>query len=123
MDIALWIVAGLLAALFAFAGVNKLLQGKRVVDKGMGWAEEFSDTGVRLIGLAEVLGALGLILPAVTGIVTWLVPAAAIGLAVAMFGATIVHVRRKEPFIVTIVLTVVALFVAVGRIWIAPFGA
>lgn len=125
MNIVLWIVAGLVAAAFLGAGSLKLAQGKKVEEKGMAWARHFSDAGVRGIGLAEVLGALGLILPAVTGIATWLVPAAAIGLVVTMIGAVVVHLKDKEgpqAFVAPAVLGLLAAFVAVGRIWIEPFG-
>ncbi len=80
MNIALWIVAGFAAAAFVMAGAMKLVQGKKVEENGMAWAMHYSDSAIRGIGAAEVAGALGLILPAVTGIAMWLVPAAAIGL-------------------------------------------
>lgn len=125
MNIVLWMVAGLLAAAFLFAGSFKLSHGNKVVEKGMAWAEDFSDTAVRGIGLAEMLGALGLILPAATGVATWLVPVSAALLFVTMVGAVITHVRRKEPAAAAIpaaVLGALALFVAIGRFAIAPFG-
>ncbi len=125
MNIVLWIVAGLVAAAFLGAGSLKLSQGKKVEDKGMAWAKHFSDAGVRGIGLAEVLGALGLILPAVTGIAVWLVPAAAAGLVVTMIGAAVVHLKDKDgpqALVGPAVLGLLAAFVAVGRIWIEPFG-
>lgn len=125
MNIVLWIVAGLIALAFAAAGLPKLMQGKKIVDKGMAWAEDFSDKAIRAIGAAEVLGALGLILPAVTGIATSIVPVAAGLLFLLMVGAVITHVRRNEPAAASIpaaVLGVLALFVAIGRFAIAPFG-
>ena len=83
----------------------------------MAWVDDFSPTSVRLIGTAEILGALGLVLPAVTGIAPILTPIAAVGLVVIMVGAAITHVRRKEPAIVpaNIVLLVLAVVVAWGR--------
>lgn len=125
MNIALWIVAGLLAAAFLFSGLFKLAQGKKVEEKGMRWASLYSDAGVRAIGAVEVLGALGLILPAVTGIATWLVPVAATGLVLVMVGAGIAHVRVKDPkgaLVPVIVLGALAAFVAVGRAFIEPVG-
>lgn len=62
---------GLAAAAFLMAGAMKLSQGKGVGEKGMAWARHYSDQGIRGIGVAEVLRALGLILPAVTGIAVW----------------------------------------------------
>ena len=76
---------------------------------------------VKAIGTLEILGALGLILPAVTGILPVLVPLAALGLAVTMIGAVIVHLRRREPFIPPLVLLALAAFVAIGR-FLVPFG-
>jgi hypothetical protein len=69
----------------------------KLVRSGQGWAQGLTPTSIRLIGLAEILGAAGLILPAVTHIAPILVPLAAIGLALVMVGAAIVHARRKEP--------------------------
>lgn len=122
MNIALWIVAGLVAAAFLGAGSLKLALGSGVVEKNMAWAKGWSSVQVRLLGAVEVLGALGLILPAITGIATWLVPAAAIGLVIVMAGAARAHLALKEPIVPNVVLGALALFVAVGRIWLEPLG-
>ena len=74
MNIALWIAAGLLAVAFLAAGLAKLVQPREKLASNMGWVEDFSDGPVKLIGLLEVLGAVGLILPAITKIVPILVP-------------------------------------------------
>jgi len=79
----------------------------------MAWAEDFSPVATRLIGIAEILGALGLILPLLTGIAPILTPIAAVCLAVLMVGATVVHVRRKESVIPALPLTVLAVASAV----------
>ncbi len=118
MDVVLWIVAGVLAAVFLGSGLSKLAQPrKKIVDSGMGWAEDFSDGAVKAIGALEVLGALGLILPAVFDVAPVLVPIAAVGLALVMAGAAVVHARRKEtPMVVAnLVLLALAVFVAWGR--------
>ena len=118
MNITLWIIAGLLAVAFLAAGAMKLAQPKaKLAESGMAWTEDFSDSQVKLIGLAEVLGAIGLVLPAATGIATFLTPLAAAGLAVTMAGAAITHLRRGEGSMVPInvVLGGLALFVAVMR--------
>ena len=123
MNIALRIVAGLAAAAFLMAGAMKLMQGKKVEEK-MAWARHYSDAGIRGIGAAEVAGALGLILSAVTGIATWLVPVAAIGLVIVMAGAVRRHIADGEPaqaYMAPTVLGILVLIVAVGRIWVAPF--
>ena len=118
MNVVLWIVAGVLAAAFPASGLMKLAQPKKkIVDSGMGWAEDFSDGAVKGIGALEVLGALGLILPAVFDVATVLVPIAATGLALIMLGAAVTHARRKESqmVVVNVVLLLLAAFVAWGR--------
>src|ERR1700752_1731282 len=98
MNLALWIVEGVLAASFAGSGLMKLVVPKdKLVSSGQGWAQDVTPTNIRLIGLVELLGAAGLILPAVTHIAPVLVPLAAIGLALVMVGAAVVHARRNEP--------------------------
>lgn len=97
MLIAYWIVAGLTALAFLAAGAMKLVRPKdAIVASGLTWAEDFSAPQVKLIGAAEVLGALGLVLPMATGIVPVLSPIAGVCLAVLMMGATVVHLRRHE---------------------------
>lgn len=118
MNIVLWIIAGLLAAAFAAAGLMKLSRPKsKLASSGMGWVDDFSAGQVKVIGALEVLGATGLILPAVTGIATILTPLAAAGLAVLMIGAAITHLRRGEKNMVpvNVVLFALAAFVAVMR--------
>jgi uncharacterized membrane protein len=80
-------------------------------------AEDFSDTGVRTIGVLEILGGVGLLLPAVTGVATVLVPLAAVGLALLMVGAAATHRRRGElPMIgINAVLLLLAVVVAWAR--------
>ena len=98
MLIAFWIVAGLTALAFFAAGAMKIARPKEaLVASGMAWAEDFSQPVVRLIGAAEVLGALGIVLPAITGVAPILSPIAAACLAVLMVGASVVHIRRQEP--------------------------
>jgi uncharacterized membrane protein YphA (DoxX/SURF4 family) len=118
MNIALWIVAGLLALLFLGAGAMKLTQPKaKLAAFGLSWTEDFSDNTVKAIGGLEALAGLGLILPAALGILPVLTPLAATGLVLVMIGAAITHVRRKEyPVIAAnVVLLVAAAFVAWGR--------
>jgi len=117
MNVVLWIVAGVLAAAFLAAGLMKVVQPKEKLAANMAWVEDFSAGQVKLIGLAEVLGALGVILPAATGIAPILTPIAATGLAVTMVGAIVTHVRRGESQLVVppLVLGVLAAFLAVMR--------
>jgi uncharacterized membrane protein len=117
MNVLLWIVQGLLAASFASSGLVKLARPKDGLVGAYPWMETFSQGAVRLIGVMELLGAAGLIVPAATGIVPVLTPIAAAGLAVMMIMAAAVHVRRKEPsgLLVTVVLFALAGLVAWGR--------
>ena len=118
MNITLWIIAGILAAAFAAAGLMKLAQPKaKLAEAGMPWTEDFSDGQVKMIGALEVLGAIGLILPAALDIAPILTPIAAAGLALLMVGAAITHVRRGEQNMVPVnlVLAALAAFVAVMR--------
>lgn len=124
MDVVLWIVAGVLALAFLAAGAMKLAQPKeKLAASGMGWVDDFSAGAVKAIGLAEVLGAVGLVLPGLTGVAPVLVPLAALGLALTMVGAAVVHLRRGEQQMVGVnaVLLVLALVVVVGRFWVEPF--
>jgi uncharacterized membrane protein YphA (DoxX/SURF4 family) len=125
MSLALWIVAIVLAVAFAGSGLMKLVVPKdKLVNSGQGWAQDFSATSFRFIGFIEVLGAAGLILPAVTHIAPVLVPLAATGLVLVMVGAAFVHGRRNEiPNIeVNVVLLVLAIFVVWGRFGPYPFA-
>jgi uncharacterized membrane protein YphA (DoxX/SURF4 family) len=125
MNLALWIVAIVLAATFAGSGLMKLLVPKdKLVNAGQGWAQDYTSANIRLIGFAELLGAAGLILPAVTHIAPILVPLAAIGLVLVMLGAAMVHARRKEAMNIGVnaVLLALAVFVAWGRFGPYPFA-
>ncbi|MET9211723.1 MULTISPECIES: DoxX family protein [unclassified Nocardia] len=125
MNIALWIVAAFLAAVFTMSGVLKLAQSKsKLAESGMGWVENFEPGTIKAIGALELLGAVGLIVPAALGIATVLTPLAAVGLILVMAGAIVVHQRRQEyPFVaVNIVLLVLAAFVAWGRFGPYSFG-
>jgi uncharacterized membrane protein YphA (DoxX/SURF4 family) len=118
MNVVLWIVAGLLAAAFVAAGAMKLSQTReKLAASGMAWTEDFSAGMIKLIGALEVLGAIGLILPALLHIAPVLVPLAATGLALTMIGAGITHLRRGETpmIVVNVVLLVLAAVVAWGR--------
>jgi uncharacterized membrane protein YphA (DoxX/SURF4 family) len=123
MNIALWIIAGLLAVSFLASGAQKLAQPRqKLVASGMGWAEDFTVGAIKGIGALEVLAAAGLILPGALGIAPVLVPLAAVGLALLMASAFIIHVRRHEAHgvVVTLALLALAAFVVWGRF--GPFS-
>jgi uncharacterized membrane protein YphA (DoxX/SURF4 family) len=117
MNIALWIVQGLLAVMFGMAGVMKTFQTSKAKEQ-MPWAKNRSDGFIRFVGISELLGAIGLILPLLTGILPWLTLLAAIGLTLIQLLAIFAeHLPKKEYNIipVNIVLLVLAVFVVVGR--------
>ncbi|HET6298161.1 MAG TPA: DoxX family protein [Kribbella sp.] len=118
MNVALWIIAGLLAAAALAGGVKKLIQPKaKLAASGWAWVEDFSAGPVKAIGALEILAAVGLILPAVVDIAPVLVPWAAVGLVLLMVGAIVTHVRRHEAqvVVVNVALLTVAAFIAWGR--------
>ncbi len=117
MNIALWIISGLLAAAFLASGAMKLTQPKEKLTATTGALEDFSAGGIKAIGALEVLAAVGLILPAALDIAPVLVPLAAVGLALLMAGAFITHVRRREVqgIVVTLAIIALAVLVASGR--------
>jgi uncharacterized membrane protein YphA (DoxX/SURF4 family) len=117
VNIALWIVQGLLAAMFLLAGITKSTQPREKLAKQMPWVEDFSTPVVRLIGVTEFAAGLGLVLPAATGILPVLTPLAAVGLVVIMLAAMVVHGRRKEwqGIAFNVILLLAAAFVAWAR--------
>ena len=97
MGIAVWILQFLLAIAFCAAGLMKLLRPKEELRERMAWVEGATPRGVKLVGLIELLGGLGLVLPAITGIAPILTLLAAIGLALVMVAAIVVHRRIGDP--------------------------
>jgi uncharacterized membrane protein YphA (DoxX/SURF4 family) len=116
MNIALWIVQVLLAAAFIFAGVTKAFRYEQA-HASLPWVKDVTRGLTTFIGVSELLGGLGLLLPALTGVLPWLTPLAAAGLAVVMLLAAGFHATRREwPAIgFNAVLLVLVVFVAYGR--------
>ena len=126
MNLALWIVAGVLAVAYLAGGGGKLIVSKeKIAAAGPSgrWVEDFSAGTVKAIGALEVLAALGLVLPAALGIAPILVPTAALGLVIIMAGATITRIRRREfkLMILDLAYLTLAAFVAWGRFGLEPF--
>ena len=117
MDLTLWIAQILLALMFTATGLMKTLRSREALATVQPWVDDVPQPVVRLAGVAEILGALGLVLPAVAGIAVTLVPVAAVGLMAVMVGAVVVHARRGETqaIVVNVALLAVAAFVAWGR--------
>ena len=122
MLIAYWIIAGLLALAYLAAGTQKAFRAPdKLVASGIGWAKDMPLPVVRLIGVAEVLGAVGLILPPLTGIAPILAPIAALGLIVLQVAAIVFHLIRREakalPMNLVLLLAAVAVAVLGFLLW------
>src|SRR6266436_4652969 len=119
MNSALWIVQALLAGLFLFAGGVKLITPIEEMTKQIAMPGWF----LRFIGMAEVLGALGLILPWLLRIKPALTPLAASGLVIIMIGATVVTLMGSMVAValMDLVVALLAAFVAYGRWRLAPY--
>lgn len=119
MNIALWIAQVLLAGMYGMAGGMKTFQPDGVrKNPQMTWAHDKADGYIRFVGVSELLGALGIILPILTGILPWLTPIAAVGLSIIQLLAIfVVHLPKKEYQVipVNIVLLALSVFVAYGR--------
>lgn len=117
MNTALWIAQGILAVAFLMAGFLKVTKSREELEPKMAYVEDLTDQQVTGIGIVEILGGLGVVLPALTGILPILTPLAATGLVIVMVLAAALHVRRDElPMIaINAVLGGLAAFVAWGR--------
>jgi uncharacterized membrane protein YphA (DoxX/SURF4 family) len=121
MVIVLWVVQGVLALAFLLSGILKGFTPLEGLKKNMAWVGNVPAGLVRLIGIAELLGALGLILPVATGIVPMLTIAAAVGLVLVMLSAAVFHASRKEYSTIGVnaVLLLLAAFIVVGHlVWV-----
>mgnify|MGYP001308344221 CR=1 FL=1 len=122
MTIALWIIQVVLALAYLMAGSLKAFRPLDELAKRMPWVSAVPGGLVRFIGVAELLGAVGLILPALTGVLPWLTPLAAVGLVVVQVLAGGFHLSRGEYRNVPVnaALLVLAIVVAYGRFAVAP---
>lgn len=125
LNIALWVVQVLLAALYLMAGSTKLFQPIEEMAKMLPWVAEVPSGVVRFIGLSELLGGVGMLLPSILRIQPGLTPIAAVGLAVIQLLAAIFHVSKGETSVIgaNILFMAMALFVAWGRMGKAPILA
>jgi len=124
VNTALWVAQVVLALAFLGAGGMKLVvaREKLLANPAMGWAADFSPTAIKAIGAVEVLGALGVVLPAALHIAPVLTPLAAAGLFLMMVGAAVTHARRGEKSALgaPVLLGLIALAVAVLRFGPSP---
>lgn len=123
MNVFLWILQIVLAAMFLMAGMQKATQPKEKLAAKLPWVEDYSRSTVRFIGIFELLGAIGLVVPAATGILPVLTPLAATGLALVMMLAMTAHRRRREPGAIAFnaALFVLAAVTAWGRFGMYSF--
>jgi uncharacterized membrane protein YphA (DoxX/SURF4 family) len=96
MNIAYWIAAGLLALFYLYAGAMKVTRNRDQLRPMMAWVDRIPLPVVRALGMVEILGATGLILPPLTGIVSWLALVTAIGFVLLQIGAITVHLTGKD---------------------------
>lgn len=125
LNIALWVVQVLLAALFLMAGANKTFQSIEELSKMLPWVAQVPVGLVRFIGISELLGGLGLLLPSILRIKPNLTPLAAIGLAIVMILAAFFHISQGESAVIgmNFIFMAMALFVAWGRTKKVPIHA
>ncbi|MFJ9024208.1 DoxX family protein [Streptomyces sp. NPDC102259] len=116
MNVAYWIVAGPLALFYLYGGGVKMVRSREQLQPMMAWVDSTPMPVVRAIGLIEVLGAIGLILPPLTGIAPWSALAAAIGFVILQIGATRVHLSRGDR---QIALNLTLLLTAAVTAWLA----
>ncbi|MCX4632840.1 MULTISPECIES: DoxX family protein [unclassified Streptomyces] len=116
MNIAYWIVAGLLALFYFYAGTLKVIRSRDQLRPMMAWVDGIPLPALRALGTVEILGATGLVLPPLTGIAPSLAPAAAIGFVLLQIGAITVHLSGQDR---RIALNAGLIVTAAATIWLA----
>ncbi|RXZ83084.1 DoxX family protein [Paenibacillaceae bacterium] len=115
MNIALWVVQGVLGIGFVYSGWLKAFQYKTALST-WSWVNDVPQGMVTLIGIIELIGVLGLILPMALKIKPILTPIAAVGLAaVSLFGGIFHLIRNESDILINLIFMVLALFIAFGR--------
>ncbi|MGW5047848.1 DoxX family protein [Streptomyces griseoluteus] len=116
MNIAYWLVAGLLALFYFYAGTLKVVRGRDQLRSTMAWVDRIQLPALRALGTVEILGATGLLLPPLTGIAPSLAPAAAVGFVLLQTGAIAVHLTGEDR---RVALNVGLLATAAVTVWLA----
>ena len=119
LNTSLWIVQGFVAAVVALAGGVKLIVPREPLASKMHWAASWPRWRIKLLGLAEVTGAVGLLVPQATGMLPFLTPMAAACLAALMAGAVSTHVRLGEAPAAPAILGAFCIGIAAGRLLLA----
>ena len=117
MEIAYWIVAGLLGLFYVYSGGKKVVQSKEQLAPMMGWVDTVPMGVVRIVGVLEVAGVAGLLLPPLTGVVPALAIVAALGFLVLQVLATGLHLSRGEARVTG--LNVALIVLAGAAAWLA----
>jgi uncharacterized membrane protein YphA (DoxX/SURF4 family) len=117
MNVTLWVMQVALAVVFAVAGGAKLSQPRMALAGRMQWVTDATDAQVKTVGLLEVLAAIGLVVPPLVHVATFLVPLAAVGVVCLMVGAIVTHIRIGETQTIwfNVLLLLMAAVVAVAR--------
>ncbi|MGQ5580034.1 hypothetical protein BIU87_25030 [Streptomyces sp. ZS0098] len=116
MNIAYWVVAGLLALFYFYAGTLKVIRSRDQLRPMMAWVDRIPLPALRALGAVEILGAAGLLLPPLTGRAPWLASAAAIGFVLLQTGAIAVHLTGEDR---RITLNVALIATAAVTVWLA----
>ena len=114
MNTLIWIFQGLLSAFFLIPAYTKLTSSKEILVEKQMLEVEQSIKGPRFIGLMELLGSIGIIVPWLTGIAKILTPVASIGFALIMLGAFFIHLKKKEYKILPLLMVVFTLSIIVA---------
>ncbi len=125
MNIGLWVAQALLAIAYLAAGATKLFTPIDALGAMMTYVPTMPELFIRFLGLMEILGAIGLILPSLTRIMPVLTPAAAVGLSIVQVAAIILHATRGETAMslpVNLVLLALSVFIIWGRTQKAPIA-
>lgn len=122
MNSVVWVIQGLVTLVFLASGVPKLVLPKATLEQRMSWVYHVPLPAVKAIGALEMLGAVGLIMPALTGLLPWLTPLAAAGLMLMMIGAIAIRLQLREygEVLAPAIFLVLTAFIAYARFVLAP---
>lgn len=116
MTIAVWAASIFVALVMLLSGLAKLFVPRPSLATRMKWAASWSNSHVKLLGLADVLGAIGVIAPAATGVLPVLTPIAALCIAALMCGAVKVQLDHREPVAPAVMVGLLSVGIAVARL-------